>query len=666
MQVISEINAGDRIKELSDQIRKWDKAYYVDSVSEVSDAIYDSYFKELQTLEKRHPELRLSDSPTQKISKNIGTGLQVVKHQVPMLSIRTATDYHETSIHKWLRPIQAKLKDPVNIVGELKFDGLGVSLTYVDSVLQQAILRGDGKEGEDVTVQAMTIKDIPYTLEEMIKGRVEIRGEVYMRRSVFKALNASGYTFVNPRNAAAGSLRQLDAKETEKRQLSFFAYQAFLTTGLKTHSETLNYLSQLGFQISPLMVVTDSGFELAKYHKRVGEERADLDFEVDGVVYKVDSFDQQQELGFNHREPVWALAHKYPAEEAVTILEGIDLQVGRTGIVTPVARLKPVFVGGVTVSNATLHNQDEINRKGLTVGCEVIVRRAGDVVPEVVNAIHPSETPYQILINKPTCPCCGSRLTNKVGESGIYCDNKTNCPDQFVESLLHFGNRNAMGIDGLGDVVADQLIKSKLVTKLSDLYSLTTKQLEKLDCMGVKKAQNLVNAIERSRSVELRKFIFSLGISNVGEGTSNDLANHYKTMDNLLQTTMAELIKLPDIGGTTALSILTWIQKAENKSLLNEFFTTCKIGILPVGNTLISEQFKDLNFVITGSFSISRDDIKKIITDNGGVVKGSVSKLTNYVIAGDNAGSKEELAHELEVRVLDEHQFYHLVATGKV
>jgi DNA ligase (NAD+) len=664
-------NIKKRIDYLRQQLAIWDQAYYVESKSLVSNAVYDDYFKELSTLEQENPQYSTTTSPTNKIAKAISKGLKVVKHAQPMVSIHTATDYTFEAVSKWYNQVAAKVRaelgQDIDVTGELKFDGLGISLTYINSVLTRAILRGDGTEGEDVTEQAKMVTDIPSILPILVFGELMVRGEVYMKRSVLKELNENGYKFINCRNAASGSLRQLDPLETQKRKLSFFAYQAWLpsTNSKGKHSEILFTLNSLGFKTSPLFTKSRNAEKLFAFHGMVSASREELDFDIDGVVYKVDSIEQQEVLGSRSREPVWALAHKFPAEEAVTTLLAIVIQIGRTGVATPVAKLKPVFVGGVTVTSATLSNQDEINRKGLTIGCDVIVRRAGDVVPEVVGAVNPSGKPFQILMEANRCPSCGTLLTARPKLAGVYCENKTSCPDQLVEAILHFCSRGGASIDGIGDIIADQMVKQGLVRNLGDLYKLTKEDVLKLPAVGEKLSEKIITNIDRSRNINLSNFIFALGIANVGENTSKNLAKRYITLDNFLKATAVELLFMDDIGSTTCTSITEWLVSVKHRALIDTMINTYGLNIIPAETTLVSNVLAGKSFVVTGSFSMHRNDVKDLITKNGGEVKGTVSKKIDYLLNGTNGTEhKVDLAYDLGVEVLDEQQFFHLISKG--
>ncbi|MGD9871472.1 MAG: NAD-dependent DNA ligase LigA, partial [Thauera sp.] len=582
-----EADPATRAAALRVEIARHDHAYYVEDAPAIPDAEYDRLFRELQALEAAHPALRTPDSPTQRVGGKPLAQFPAVRHRIPMLSIRTETDTEASGAFVFDARVRSALKlsdadPPVEYAAELKFDGLAISLRYEDGVLVQAATRGDGETGEDVTSNVRTVKAIPLRLQGEAPAVLEIRGEVYMRRDDFERLNvrqaeAGDKTFVNPRNAAAGSIRQLDPGIAARRPLSFFAYGLGDTsewTPPATHAEVLDAIAAFGLPVCAHRAVVQGAQGLADFHARIGALRDTLPFDIDGVVYKVNSRALQQQLGFVTREPRWAVAHKYPAQEAVTLLRDIEVQVGRTGALTPVARLEPVFVGGVTVTNATLHNQDEIDRKDVRIGDWVIVRRAGDVIPEVVAPVlerRSGEPPRFVLLDKfPTCPVCGSHVVRGEDEAVARCTGGLFCPAQRKQALLHFASRRAMDIEGLGDKLVDQLVDAAIVKTPVDLYRLGVLALANLERMGEKSAQNLLLAIEKSRHTTLARFIFALGIRNVGEATARELARHFGKLDALIAADVDALQQVPDVGPIVAQSIAEFFAEPHNREVIEQ------------------------------------------------------------------------------------------------
>jgi len=672
------------------QLNQWAHQYYVLDEPTVPDAEYDRVFRELQALEAAHPHLITPDSPTQRVIGAVMEGLAPVRHAVPMLSIHTETDTEASGAQAFDARVRRELglsdADPaIEYVAEPKFDGLAMSLRYENGRLVQAATRGDGEVGEDVTHNVRTIRQIPLTLPEGVPPLLEVRGEVYMRRADFDALNErqreqGGKTFVNPRNAAAGAVRQLDSGITAQRPLSFFAYGLGAITPpaeggpvFRTHYEMLQTLKSWGFPVAAQVQIAVGASELVAFHQQVGASRDALPYDIDGVVYKVNSLQLQRDLGFKTREPRWAVAHKYPAQEMATRIEGIDVQVGRTGKLTPVARLAPVFVGGVTVTNATLHNLFEIRKKGVRVGDQVIVRRAGDVIPEVVGVMPPEgaglalgrpggiavpghRTVYVPNFKMPkTCPVCGSDVVREKGEANHRCTGGLFCPAQRKEAILHFAARRAMDIEGLGDKLVDQLVDANVIRTLPDLYRLGLTSLIALERMAEKSAQNVLAALEKSKQTTLPRFLFGLGLRHVGEATAKDLARHFGTLDAIMDASVEQLLQVPDVGPVVAQSLHTFFQQPHNREVVEQL-RACGVT-WPEGAPAerAPQVLAGKTVVLTGTLpTLSRDAAKDMLEAAGAKVAGSVSKKTSYVVAGEDAGSKLARAQELGVPVLDE------------
>jgi DNA ligase (NAD+) len=675
-----------RATALRHEIERHNHAYYVLDAPTIPDAEYDRLFRELQALETDHPELATRDSPTQRIGGQPLDGFAPVRHALPMLSIRTETDTTAAGARAFDARVRKELglaetDAPVEYAAELKFDGLAINLRYEHGVLVQAATRGDGETGEDVTQNVRTVHTVPLRLSlDAPPAVLEVRGEVYMRRDDFERYNAKQRdagkpALVNPRNGAAGSIRQLDPKLAALRPLSFFAYGLGETQGWHdapvTHSATLDALAAMGVPVCAERVVGFGAEALVAFHDDVEARRDQLPFDIDGVVYKVNRFELQRELGFLTREPRWAVAHKYPAQEEMTVVEAIEVQVGRTGALTPVARLKPVFVGGVTVTNATLHNQDEIDRKDVRVGDTVIVRRAGDVIPEVVAALpdrrpHPAPPRFDILASYPVCPECGSHVVRLDGEAAVRCTGGLYCPAQRKQALLHFASRRAMDIEGLGDKLVDQLVDRGLVHSPADIYGLDQATLAGLDRMAEKSAANLVVAIEASKSATLARFIFALGIRNVGETTAKDLARHFGRLDALIAASEDELLAVRDVGPIVAQSIRQFFAEPHNLDVVKRLRAAGvrwpeSAGVQQSGGILAGK-----TLVLTGTLpTLTRDAAREKIEAAGGKVAGSVSKKTDYVVAGEEAGSKLAKAQELGVTILDEAGLLALLATDR-
>jgi DNA ligase (NAD+) len=652
----------------------------------IPDEEYDILFRKLQALEAENPELNSLDSPTQRVGGAVSKQFETVRHSVPMLSIRTDTDTTAMGAYEFDSRVRKELDDykkPIEYVAELKFDGLGISLRYENHVLVRAATRGDGEEGEDVTANVRTIRDIPLSLDDDAPAILEVRGEIFMRRRDFEDLNAnqreriaSGEKglklFANPRNAAAGSVRQLDSKITASRKLSFFAYG--LGEPIKTipgrklptkHSELLELLRQWGFTICRDTITTSFAEELSNFHRDIGDRRNQIPFDIDGVVYKVDSLELQRRLGFISREPRWAVAHKFPAQEKYATVTAIDVQVGRTGKLTPVARLEPVKVGGVIVTNATLHNESEVHRKDIRVGDQVIVRRAGDVVPEVVSLapVLQSANARGSQFFMPThCPECGAIAIREPGEVDYRCSGSLSCPAQLKQAVLHFAHKRVMDIDGLGDRLVETLVDAKLVRELHQIYQLGVGALMKLEGIGYKTATNIVKAIEQSKTTTLSRFLFSLGIRHIGESTSKDLARHFGSFDAIMLATKEELLQVNDVGEVVATSILTFFSQEKNVNTVNELRRCGVQWEETSGDATLPKPLAGKTFVLTGSLpTLSRDAAQDRIEAAGGKVSSSVSLKTDYVLAGEEAGSKLDKAIELNVPVIDEAAFLEML-----
>jgi len=666
---------------LRSQLQHHAHLYYVLDAPVLPDAEYDRLFQQLQALEAAHPALRTADSPTQRVGGQVLDGFAPVRHAVPMLSIRTETDTEATGAEAFDARVRRELAlaeadPPVAYAAELKFDGLAINLRFEAGVLVQAATRGDGETGEDVTQNIRTIGAIPLRLHGAAPPVLEVRGEVYMKRADFERMNerqreAGAKTFVNPRNAAAGAVRQLDPAIAAQRPLSFFAYGLGEVQGWDipdTHSGLLDALQALGLPVCADRVVALGAAGLVAFHQQMGARRDSLPFDIDGVVYKVNSRALQQQLGFVTREPRWAVAHKYPAQEQLTTLERIEIQVGRTGKLTPVAKLAPVFVGGTTVSNATLHNVFECRRKGVRVGDTVVVRRAGDVIPEVVGKLPGTRTAYvpNFRIWPRTCPVCGSTAERERGGMDYRCTGGLFCPAQRKQALLHFASRRAMDVEGLGDKLVDQLVDSGLIRTLPELYTVLLAEdglakLTGLERMGEKSALNLQAALRQSRQATLGRFLFALGIRQVGETTAKDLARHFGALPAIMAATPEQLQAVPDVGPVVAHSIHTFFAQAHNREVVMALGDPDKAGITwaehepSAAADAAALPLAGKTLVLTGTLpTLGREDAKALIEAAGGKVAGSVSKKTFAVVAGEEAGSKLDKARELGITVLDE------------
>ena len=666
-----------RAAQLRQQLQHHGHLYYVLDAPEIPDAEYDRLFRELQALETAHPELLTADSPTQRVGGRVLDAFAAVRHAVPMLSIRTETDTTSAGAEAFDARIRRELglaeaDPPVRYAAELKFDGLAMSLRYENGVLVQAATRGDGETGEDVTQNVRTIGQVPLRLPPDVPAVLEVRGEVYMRRDDFEALNerqrqriAAGAkgekTFVNPRNAAAGAVRQLDSGIAADRPLSFFAYglgevSAETTSRWGAHYDMLMQLKAWGFPVAEQTAVVEGAAGLVGFHQRIAGERDRLPYDIDGVVYKVNVLALQHQLGFVTREPRWAVAHKYPAQEEMTQVLAIDVQVGRTGKLTPVAKLAPVFVGGVTVTNATLHNELEARRKDVRVGDTVIVRRAGDVIPEVVSVVldkRPADAMVFTMMDH--CPVCGSLAEREEGEADHRCTGGLFCSAQRKQAVWHFAHRRAMDIEGLGDKLVDQLVDSGRVNTLADLYGLQLQDLAGMDRMAEKSAQNLIDALEKSKQATLARFVFGLGIRHVGEATAKELARHFGQLDAIMVASEDALLQVADVGPVVAHSIHTFFAQAHNREVVQALRDA---GVSwAEGDALAPTEMPlaGVTVVLTGTLqSMGRDEAKDKLEALGAKVAGSVSKKTSYVVAGAEAGSKLDKAQSLGVPVLDD------------
>jgi DNA ligase (NAD+) len=660
----------ERAAELRATLQHHAHLYYVLDAPQIPDAEYDRLFQELQAIEAAHPELRTPDSPTQRVGGAVLTGLTPVRHALPMLSIRTETDTTAAGARAFDARVRRELgladeAPPVEYNAELKFDGLAINLRYENGVLLQATTRGDGETGEDVTQNVRTIGQVPLRLVGDAPPLIEVRGEAYMRRDDFERLNErqrekGGKTFINPRNTAAGAIRQLDPAGLVDKKLSFFAYGLGEVRGWMqpvTHSATLDAIAAFGVPVSNDRRVVSGADGLVAFHEAIAAKRDALPFDIDGVVYKVNAVDLQQRLGFVTREPRWAVAHKYPAQEQLTRLNGIDIQVGRTGKLTPVAKLEPVFVGGTTVSNATLHNLFELRRKGVRVGDTVIVRRAGDVIPEVVGRIDEPRPAYVPNFRMPRqCPVCGSGVRREKGGIDHRCSGGLFCAAQRKQALLHFAGRRAMDIEGLGDKLVDQLVDEGLIRTLPELYKLGVAKLAALQRMADKSAANLLAALDMSKHTTLPRFLYALGIRHVGEATAKDLAAHFGSLDRVMDASEAQLLEVNDVGPVVAQSIHTFFEQPHNREVVEQLRAA---GIRWDEHDGAAQSaprpLAGLTVVLTGTLpTLTRDEAKQRLEAAGAKVAGSVSKKTSYVVAGEEAGSKLDKARELGVPVLDE------------
>ena len=660
-----------RLTSLRGEIERHNQAYYVHDAPLVTDAQYDTLMRELQSLEATYPHLVTTDSPTQRVGASPLAAFGSVTHRVPMLSLGNA--FEDAEVRAFDKRVADTLRaagklstnEEVSYFCELKLDGLAISLRYERGLLVQAATRGDGQTGEDVTMNVRTIKAIPLKLkglEQDIPEVLEVRGEVFMNLADFERLNAAQEIrgekiFVNPRNAAAGSLRQLDSRITAQRPLSFFAYGWGDLGGIQLprHSAILDWLQRLGLPVNEKQHVLARGAEqLLQFYAEIGVRRTQLPYDIDGVVYKVDDLNAQRVLGFVARAPRFAIAHKFPAQEATTTLLDIEVQVGRTGAITPVARLSPVFVGGVTVTNATLHNETEILRKDVRVGDTVIVRRAGDVIPEVVGPVLAQRPIFAMSLIMPSaCPVCGSAIERVEDEAIARCTGGLFCAAQRKQSLIHAAGRKALDIEGLGEKLVEQLVDRGRIHSLAELYTLGVEELAEYDRMGLKSAENLIEAIAQAKRPQLNRLIFALGIRHVGETTARDLALHFASIESLMRASLDALLNVPDVGPVVAGSIARFFAEPHNQEVVKALREQ---GVEPQApEAPRSAGLAGKTFVLTGTLPTwSREEASSRIVAAGGKVSGSVSRKTTYVVAGEEAGSKLEKATELGVAVLNE------------
>ncbi|MBS0906378.1 NAD-dependent DNA ligase LigA [Pantoea dispersa] len=665
----------EQITELRTTLRHHEYLYHVMDTPEIPDAEYDRLMRELRELESAHPDLITPDSPTQRVGAAPLATFEQVRHEVPMLSLDNTFD--EAGFLAFNKRVQDRLKstDDLTYCCELKLDGLAVSLLYENGLLVRAATRGDGTTGENITANVRTIHAIPLRLHgDNIPARVEVRGEVFMTESGFEKLNeearrTGGKVFANPRNAAAGSLRQLDPRITAKRPLTFFCYGFGLLEGGEmpaSHWQRLQQFKAWGLPVSDRIRLVHTADEVLAFYRQVEQDRPSLGFDIDGVVIKVDSQALQEQLGFVARAPRWAVAFKFPAQEQMTIVRDVEFQVGRTGAITPVARLEPVQVAGVIVSNATLHNADEIARLGLRIGDKVVIRRAGDVIPQVVNVVE-SERPADAreIVFPSHCPVCGSDVERVEGEAVTRCTGGLICGAQRKEALKHFVSRRAMDVDGMGDKIIDQLVEKEYVKTPADLFRLTAGKLTGLDRMGPKSAQNVVDALEKAKFTTLPRFLYALGIREVGEATAANLANHFGELEKVMNADLDALIAVQDVGKVVAAHVRNFMEEESNREVIRQL--TEEVGVhwpavVVVKAEEIDSPFAGKTVVLTGSLSqMNRDDAKARLTALGAKVSGSVSKKTDLLIAGEAAGSKLAKAQELGIAVIDEAEMIRLL-----
>ena len=663
-----------QLTDLRTALRHHEYLYHVMDAPEVPDAEYDRLMRELRALEEAHPELVTPDSPTQRGGASPLTAFSQVRHEVPMLSLDNVFD--EESFLAFNKRVQDRLKstDALTYCCELKLDGLAVSILYENGVLVQAATRGDGTTGEDITSNVRTIRAIPLKLRgDNIPARFEVRGEVFLPQAGFEKINddarrTGGKVFANPRNAAAGSLRQLDPRITAKRPLTFFCYGVGILEGGElpgSHMARLQQFKAWGLPVSDRVKLCDTPEEVLAYYHKVEEDRPTLGFDIDGVVIKVDSLELQEQLGFVARAPRWATAFKFPAQEQMTFVRDVEFQVGRTGAITPVARLEPVQVAGVLVSNATLHNADEIERLGLRIGDKVVIRRAGDVIPQVVNVVLSERPDDTRAVEFPShCPVCGSDVERVEGEAVTRCTGGLICGAQRKEALKHFVSRRALDVDGMGDKIIDQLVEKEYVHTPAELFRLSAGKLTGLDRMGPKSAQNVVNALEKSKETTFARFLYALGIREVGEATAAGLAAHYGSLEALTAASIDDLQKVPDVGIVVATHVFNFFAEESNLDVIHQLQAEGVRWPAPVviNADEIDSPFAGKTVVLTGSLSqMSRDDAKARLVELGAKVAGSVSKKTDLVIAGEAAGSKLVKAQELGIEVIDEAEMLRLL-----
>ncbi|MDH2997616.1 DNA ligase (NAD(+)) LigA [Pasteurellaceae bacterium LFhippo2] len=662
-----------QLEQLKEKLREYEYHYHVLDNPIVPDAEYDRLMNELKNLEWQHPELITSDSPTQRVGAKPLDGFAQITHEIPMLSLDNA--FSDEELDSFLRRIEDRA--PVNTSSlefccEPKLDGLAVSILYVDGVLTQAATRGDGTTGEDITSNIRTIRNIPLKLKTANPpARLEVRGEVFMPHSSFEALNEKALekgekTFANPRNAAAGSLRQLDPKITSQRQLVLNAYGIGVYESddelPTTHYARLQWLKSLGIPVNNEITLAKGREELLTFYQRIQQKRADLGYDIDGTVLKVNDIALQESLGFVSRAPRWAIAYKFPAQEEMTVLNDVEFQVGRTGAITPVAKLEPVFVAGVTVSNATLHNGDEIERLGIAIGDTVIIRRAGDVIPQIIGIVPERRPENAKKIEFPTaCPVCESAVVRVEGEAVARCTGGLFCGAQRKEALKHFVSRKAMDIDGVGEKLIEQLMDRELIHTPADLFKLDQTTLMRLERMGEKSANNALQSIEKAKNTTLARFLFALGIRDVGESTAQNLANHFGTLDAIRSADLETLKQVQDVGEVVANRIFRFWLEPHNVEVVEDLIAQGVHWQDVVQQEIVDNPLKDKTVVLTGTLTqLTRDQAKAILQNLGCKVSGSVSSKTDYLIAGEKAGSKLAKAEELRVKVLSEDEFLQL------
>jgi len=658
-----------QIDTLRHDLRRYEYEYHVLDNPTIPDAEYDRLFHQLKTLEAAHPELITADSPTQRVGAKPLSGFAQIRHEIPMLSLDNA--FSDEEFYAFVKRIEdrlIRLPEPLTFCCEPKLDGLAVSILYVNGVLTQAATRGDGTTGEDITANIRTIRNIPLQLlMDNPPARLEVRGEVFMPHAGFERLNQLALekgekTFANPRNAAAGSLRQLDPKITSKRPLVLNAYSIGIAEGVdlpNTHYDRLQWLKSIGIPVNPEIRLCNGTDEVLDFYRDIQNKRSSLGYDIDGTVLKINDIALQEKLGFISKAPRWAIAYKFPAQEELTRLNDVEFQVGRTGAITPVAKLEPVFVAGVTVSNATLHNGDEIERLDIAIGDTVVIRRAGDVIPQIIGVLHdrrPADA--RPIIFPKTCPVCDSAIVRIEGEAVARCTGGLFCAAQRKEALKHFVSRKAMDIDGVGGKLIEQLVDRELVHTPADLFKLDLTTLTRLERMGTKSAENALASLEKAKNTTLARFIFALGIREVGEATALNLANHFKTLEALQNADLETLQQVPDVGEVVANRILAFWHEPHNVAVVNDLIAQGVHWETVKTKEVTENRFKGKTVVLTGTLTqMGRNEAKALLQDMGAKVSGSVSAKTDFVIAGDAAGSKLTKAQELGVTVLTEEEF---------
>ena len=658
-----------QIDTLRQDLRRYEYEYHVLDNPTIPDAEYDRLFHQLKALEAAHPELITADSPTQRVGAKPLSGFAQIRHEIPMLSLDNA--FSDEEFYAFVKRIEdrlIRLPDPLTFCCEPKLDGLAVSILYVNGILTQAATRGDGTTGEDITANIRTIRNIPLQLlMDNPPARLEVRGEVFMPHAGFERLNQQVLekgekTFANPRNAAAGSLRQLDPKITSKRPLVLNAYGIGIAEGVdlpNTHYDRLQWLKSIGIPVNPEIRLCNGTDEVLDFYRDIQNKRSSLGYDIDGTVLKINDIALQEKLGFISKAPRWAIAYKFPAQEELTRLNDVEFQVGRTGAITPVAKLEPVFVAGVTVSNATLHNGDEIERLDIAIGDTVVIRRAGDVIPQIIGVLHdrrPADA--RPIIFPKTCPVCDSAIVRIEGEAVARCTGGLFCAAQRKEALKHFVSRKAMDIDGVGGKLIEQLVDRELVHTPADLFKLDLTTLTRLERMGAKSAENALASLEKAKNTTLARFIFALGIREVGEATALNLANHFKTLEALQNADLEALQQVPDVGEVVANRILAFWHEPHNVAVVNDLIAQGVHWETVETKEVTENRFKGKTVVLTGTLTqMGRNEAKALLQDMGAKVSGSVSAKTDFVIAGDAAGSKLTKAQELGVTVLTEEEF---------